>query len=145
MVQLKKRIALLLSITMILTFAFGTFTTASARASDYFDSYVAYITKNSDKTITVDFTANATGTMTTLGASSIQIQKSTTSGWSTVYTFTTSNTTGLQKSSAVTYTKAFTTPDTFSAGTYRAYVTFYAKNSSGSENKYYTTSSVTIS
>lgn len=144
---MKKRIAVFLIVALSLVSIFGTFSTASARASDYFNSYAASINKNSDNTISVDFTVTATDVMPTLGVSSIQIQKlnSSTGSWTTSYTFTTSNTSGLQTSSKSKHSNTVTSSSSFSAGTYRAYVTFYAKDASGSDSKTYTTTSVVIS
>lgn len=141
---MKRKVASLLSFCILLTCLFGASGTASARASEYITSYDAAIVANSDKTVSVDFDIAATGYMTTLGVSSIKIQKYDSGSWTTVQTLTTSNTTGLQKSNAASYSKTVTS-SSLSSGTYRAYVTFYAANSSGSDSKTYTTGSVAIS
>lgn len=149
---MKRTIAFLLTLSLLLACVFGTFTTASATdgngislfASSYFTSYSATASANSNKTVSVTFNVTATGIMTTLGVSSIKIQKYSSGSWTTVETLTTSNTTGLQKSNAMNYANTVKS-GTQSTGTYRAYVTFYAKNSSGSESKTYTTTSVYVS
>lgn len=143
---MKRKIAHIISICLAMTLIFGTIISASARASSLINTYDASIAKNSNKTVSVNYTIKGTGTMDKIGASSIKIQKynSSTGGWSDAETMTTSNTSGLQKSSAASYTNTVTS-GTLDAGTYRAYIVFYASSGSDSDSKNYTTTSVTIS
>lgn len=150
MIKLKKKVALLLSLTLLLTFSLGTLTTAGAaetRASSYFSSYTVDVYKNSNGTLSVEFNVKAVSTMASLGAQSIIIQKynSSTDTWSTYSVFYSSTYTTMLGSNTTSHIKTMTTSSSVSSGKYRAYITFYAKNSSGSENKYYTSSSVTVS
>lgn len=150
MIELKKKTRLLLTVTLLLTVLFGMTITANAietRASSYFGSYSAWLTKNSSGTISVTIDVTAVNTMTSLGATSVKIQKynSTSGTWSTVSTFSSTSTTSLLGSNVSSYSKKVTTDSSMSSGTYRAYITFYALNSSGSATTYYTTDSLIIS
>lgn len=137
---MKKSIALLLSIALILIFSLSTMIPAAqARASDYYSSYSGSISQNSDGTITAYFSVTAVSTMTTLGAKTITIEQynSSTKKWSTVYTFSSSTTTSMLKSNTMGHAKSVTTGTSFSSGTYKATITLYATNSAGNETVTY--------
>ena len=104
----------------------------TSKASSYFMSYDSYLWKTSGNTFEVWFDVAACTWMDELGASTIEIQRSSDgSSWSTMRTYHSStypqmiceNTTGHAGYVSYTGTQGYY---------YRAYVTFYAKNSSGS-------------
>ena len=130
-----KRCIKALSLILVLAVACSSLcVTAKAteiRASNYFATYSTYLWKVSGTTFQVWFDVTAVGTMTELGVRDIQIQRSTdNSNWTTVRTYnkanypqmTCANTAG--HSDCVTYTGS-------TGYYYRALVTFYASNSSG--------------
>jgi hypothetical protein len=115
---------------------------AAPEASDYIDYYSASISKSST-TMTVNFSIYATGTMTSLGASTIRIYSKSGSASTLVSTLSSSTTTGMLKSNSAYHSSSVQCSGT--AGTqYYAVVTFYAADSSGSETKSYTTGTVTL-
>jgi len=112
---------------------------SAARASSYFSKNYAYIS-SSGGTISVSFYVKAYSTMTSLGASKIQIYNS--SG-SVVKTFYSSSTSGMLGSNCSTYSGSVSYTGT-SGTKYYAAVTFYASNSGGSGKAYATTDTVTV-
>lgn len=129
---------------LVIALAFGYMTLAAGaidmRSSDCISSYSGLATR-SRSNITVTFDITARSTMSTLGAAIVVIEKSTSNGWTPVYTFYSSSTSGMTGSNTafhggqVTYTGN-------SSDTYRAKITFYAANSSKSDSKLLTTNSV---
>ena len=117
-------------------------TEESQRASSYFSSYRAYCYKASSTNLRVYFSVVATSDMDELGTSTIKVQRSSDgTNWTTVKTYTKENypqmidTDTGSHSSYVSYTAA-------SGYYYRAYVTFYAKNSAGTGKNYLYTAKV---
>ena len=110
------------------------------RASAYIRSYSAYLDPTSSTTFEVWFDVTATGRMEELGTSVIKVQRSPDgSNWYTVRTYTKEmypqmicENTGAH-ADCVSYTSI--EPGFY----YRAYVEFYAKNSSGTGYVYYYT------
>lgn len=105
---------------------------AEPRASNYFAAESCYLDKTSDTEFDVWFEATGVGTMDEIGASTVQIQRSTDgSNWTTVKTFSKAsysemidkNTTAHCCGLSYTGTKGYY---------YRAYVQFYAKKGTGS-------------
>lgn len=111
----------------------------SERASLFFSSYGAYCYAASSTIIEVNFAVIGVGVMDEIGASQIKVQQSSDkTNWTTVKTFEkedynsmTATNTGFHG----TTLSCNVTPGNY----YRAYVTFYAKNSSGFGEKYYYT------
>ena len=111
----------------------------SERASIYFSAYRAYCYAASSTKIEVNFSVIGVGIMDELGASKIKVQQSSDkTNWTTVKTFEkedynsmTATNTGFHGATL----SCNVTPGNY----YRAYVTFYAKNSSGFGEKYYYT------
>lgn len=109
---------------------------AAPRASSFFGSYSTYLYKAAYNKIEVWFDVVALGAMDELGVSSIKVQRSADgSNWETmrvyepgVYTHMICENTGFH-CDYVTYTG---TPGYY----YRAYVTFYARNSTGYGKRY---------
>lgn len=114
----------------------------SQRASNFFSSFKAYCYESSSSQLAVYFRVVATGTMNKLGASVIKVQRSSDGDdWETVNTFTKESypqmiceNTGMH----ATTLYCAKTPGYY----YRAYVTFYAKNSTGTGIYYYYTAEI---
>lgn len=138
-------VSLVLILAMCLAIPAYATESATPWASNYFISSSAYLWKTSSTSFQVWFDVRSAGGMTELGASVIKVQyrPSTSDDWETVQTYTKeaysnmicSNTSA--HASYVTYNKAS------EHGYYRAYVEFYAKNSSGGRGYYdYYTASI---
>lgn len=140
--QYKKAVnkaAVVLVVLMILsTTAFA----ADARASSRIDRATATLSVTSSGDLYVYFTVLASGTMDTLGANKIDIQRQDGSRWITEETLTTRDYPEIQTSNAARHSATVTyTPD-YTGATYRVVVTAYAKDSSGSSTSQATSSQV---
>lgn len=114
-------------------------------ASDYFrDAKIADVTAVTGGKLEVHAKASATGVMSKLGVSEIMIQKKGLIFWSdeAVKTGTVAN--GMLLTGANYYDQTITLPAGLTAGEkYRAVVTFYAEDSSGSDSISKTSDTVT--
>jgi hypothetical protein len=143
---MKKKLSVIIAIVIVV----ATIAAPSAlalgvlKASDFFEAYSANITKSSTA-MTISFDVGATGTMTTLGVSSIKIytRSSSTAAWSLLATLTSPATTGLTGSNCSTYGSSVGYTGT-AGKQYYASVTFYAANSSGSGSRSHSTNTVTL-
>ncbi len=110
---------------------------AAARSSDYIVSRYASATSIDGGKITVDFRITATGSMTTIGATKIEIKNS--SG-TTLRTYKSTETgyESLMGSNRTVYSSSVTYQG-ISGNSYYAVVYFKAENSSGSDIATYTT------
>lgn len=120
-----------LIISLLLTTGAMAAENGNQRASNYFGSHSVYLHKTSGTQFQAWFEVTAVGTMQKIGASIIEIQRSTDkSNWTTVATYemddyanmVASNTSGHESYVTYTYTTGYY---------YRAYVELYAKNSNG--------------
>lgn len=103
----------------------------SQRASSFFSSFKAYCYTSDSGQLAVYFKVIATGTMDELGASTIKVQRSSDgTNWSTVKTFTKDVYTQMKGTNTVAHATTLYCTKT-SGYYYRAYVEFYAKNSTG--------------
>lgn len=104
---------------------------ATPYSSAFFTKYSTYLYKISSIQFEVWFEVSATGGMTQLGVSQIKVQRSADkSTWETMKTYTPDSYSQMLCSNTGTHASCVTyagTPGYY----YRAYVTFYAKNSSG--------------
>ena len=107
----------------------------STRASSYFASYRAACTKKTTTTLSVGFQVISVGPMDELGASQIKVQRSSDGeNWTTVKTFSKANYSSLTDTDTAFHGASVTC--TISSGYYyRAVVTLYAKNGSGTGYK----------
>ncbi len=138
-----KRFRRLVSFLLICVMLFSmTALAAEARASTRITSTTATISVKSDGDLKIRYVIVATGTMDTLGASSIKIERYNGSKWVTEYTYTVANTSDLQTSNAIQYSNTLTHTPEYTGTSYRAVVSFIAKDSSGTSTKESTTSSV---
>ena len=110
---------------------------AEARASAWFTGYGASIVAAGNGKIKIEFTVVGTGTMTKLGASTIYIYKSNGAFVKTI-SYTTSGNVYMMGYNTAYHSGSV--PYSGVAGQkYYAVVTFFAKNSSGSDTRSYTT------
>lgn len=137
---MSKRILRSISVILVIVFLVSApvqALAAEARASAWFTGYGASIVAAGNGKIKIEFTVVGTGTMTKLGASTIDIYKSNGAFIKTI-SYTTSG-----NGYMMGYNTAFhsgSVPYSGVAGQkYYAVVNFYAKNSSGSDTRSYTT------
>lgn len=135
-----KLITFVLLITVLPFQAFSTDITPYA--SKYITSYDRYIWRNSNGSIGVEFDVTATGTMDEIGAKQITIQKKNGNSWEDVKTFTSSTTPSLMGKNTYYYTSSVTYSAASPTSTYRARISIYVGNSSGSDSRIITTTSV---
>ena len=124
-------ISLILAISMLLAVPAFAAETANSRASDYFWASSVYFWNTSGRNYEIWFDVTAVGTMAELGTSKIQVQRSTDEeNWTTVRTYYKEDYSQMTRSSTTSYANCV--PFTATTGySYRAIVTLYAKNSSG--------------
>ena len=114
----------------------------SQRASDFFSSFKAYCYASSSTQLAVYFKVVAVDTMDELGASVVKVQRSSNgSDWETVKTFTKESYSQMTYSNTGMHATTLYCAKT-SGYYYRAYVTFYAKNSTGTGKYYYYTARI---
>lgn len=133
-----KRFVKIIAVVLMLTLCLSSTAFAvEARNSNYISTASASAFRSSN-TITVNFSIRATGAMTKLGASMIEIKNS--SGV-TVKTFHAASTSGMTTSSATSFSGSVTYSGT-AGEQYYAVVYFIASNSSGYGTTSRTTSKV---
>ena len=104
----------------------------SPYASNYFLGHGAYLENATSSSFEVWFSVTAVGTMSKLGVSSIEIERSSDGiNWSVVKTYTKEAYTNLVASNTYYHSGHVTFSNRETGYQYRAYVEFYAKNSSG--------------
>jgi hypothetical protein len=140
---MKKRIPAIITTALILTLSVNV--TASAdllRASQYISNCSTWATAEGGGSVSFGFDVTATTSSNVVGATSIAVQRKNGSSWTTVYTFTGSNSTGLTGSNCTSYSSFV-----YYAGTagnqYRANVTIYVQRGGGSDSRTVTTNTVT--
>jgi len=112
---------------------------ADIRASDKFTAYDARLRVESNGDLDIYFSVAANKTMDILGASRIAVQRYNGSRWITECTLTVKDTPAMQTSNAARYSASIPYEPDYSNADYRAVVTFYAKDSSGSSTAQATT------
>lgn len=137
---MSKRILRSISIILVIVFlvsapvhAFA----AEARASAWFTGYGASIVASGNGKINIEFRVVGTGTMTKLGASTIDIYKSNGAFVKTISYTTSGN--GYMMGYNTAYHSGSVPYSGVAGQKYYAVVTFFAKNSSGSDSRSYTT------
>ena len=115
------------------------FAADTQRASDRFNSYTAnlYVVSNGD--LDINFSVTASSTMDILGASRIVVERDNGYRWVTECTLTANNIPAMQTSNATQYSASIPHEPIDPNAHYRAVVTFYAKDSSGSSTVQATT------
>jgi hypothetical protein len=130
------------ALILALMFVIGVSAIASAEASLYLESYCSTIKAEGGGKILIGFSVIGTGTMTSIGVKQIEVQKKVGSAWVTDATFKSANFPHFLTSNSDGHASQIRV--TGVAGTqYRAIITFYAANSTGSDSKNQTSSTVT--
>ena len=125
----------ILSIILVIVMLFSVQASAleiAPYASNYFLGHGAYLEEASSSSFEVWFTVSAVGTMSKLGVNYIDIERSSNgTSWSVVKTYAKEDYSGLVASNTGYHSGHVTYSNMQSGYQYRAYVEFYAKNSSG--------------
>lgn len=101
------------------------------RASDRIAHSTATLSKASNGNLCVFFSVQATGIMQKIGATSVAVQHSSGNGWTTEYTFNTSNTPALLVENSDWNGIVLTYSPRFTGVEYRAVVMIYVKDARG--------------
>lgn len=137
---MSKRILRSISVILVIVFLVSApvqALAAEARASAWLSGYGASVVASGNGKINVEFRVVGTGTMTKLGASLIYIYKSDGTRVATISAATKGNEYMMKSNTAF---HSGSVPYSGVAGQkYYAVVTFFAKNSSGSDTRSYTT------
>lgn len=115
---------------------------AETRASDRISRTATTLSKASNGNLSIFFSVQATGIMEKIGASSVAIQRSSGSGWTTEYTFNTSNTPTLLVENSDWNGMVLTYSPLFTGMEYRAMVMIYVKDASGTSVQQLTSKAV---
>lgn len=131
MKRLSKVLAIILVLTTILVVPVSAME-ISPYASNYFMGHGAYLEEVSTSSFEVWFSVTAVGTMEKLGVDYIDIECSSDGvNWSVVKTYNKGTYTNLIASNTYYHSGHVTFTEKESGCQYRAYVSFYAKNGSG--------------
>lgn len=133
--KIARILCLVLALTILLSVpAFAT----TSRASKYLASYYATISETSDGNLSIYFNVIAPAKMEHLGANRISVQRYTGSYWRTEYNFTYSEYPELQGENVGRHSGTVVYEPQYSNSSYRAVVTFYSADSTGSDTGTYT-------
>lgn len=133
-----KRTARILFLVVALSILLSTVAfAAESRASKYLATYYATITKTSSGDYSIYFSVIAPSRMEHLGVSRISVQRYTGSYWRTEYNYTYSEHPELQGEDVVRYSATIVYEPQYSDSSYRAVITFYGANASGSDTGSY--------
>ena len=135
-----RAMALCLTLLMVLS---TTVFAAESRASEYLSAFSATAAKTRDGDIAVSCSVTGSKKMDSIGVSRIEIQWYNASRWTTEEIYTSSDLSNLQASNSIYVSGKFIhTPE--ESGSYRALVTVYAEDGSGSDSRVVTTATVKI-
>ncbi len=115
---------------------------AEARASSQISVCSAVLARKSNGNLSLLNNIIATGTMDNIGSSEIVLERYNGSQWVEEGTYTVEDIPEMQTSGVKKYTVTFEFSPRYPESDYRAEVTFYAKDSSGSSTKLITTNTV---
>lgn len=125
-------VCLALVMVMVAAIPANAMENASGRSSSFFMSSRVYLHETSDTTFQAWFHVTGVGMMDKIGASEIKIQRSSDNeNWSTMKTYSMSSYSELIDQDSVTHASYVTYTGT-RGYYYRAYITLYAKNNTGS-------------
>ena len=147
MKKLKKASHLIISfaiISLIIGCMMGAVSAIDERSSPCISSYAGALTETSSG-MDVSFDITARGTMKTLGAAKIVIEKKSGDDWVAVKTFNSNKTDGMTKSNTAHHSGDVSYSGTKSGNTYRAKISFYAADDTKADSKLLTTDSIRIS
>lgn len=112
---------------------------APMRASDYLSVYGANLTRTTDGNVSIYFRVTAPKKMEHLGVSRISVQRYTGSYWRTEHNYTYPETPELQGENVGRYSATVVYEPQYPSSEYRAVLTFYGADSTGSDTGVYTT------
>ncbi len=101
------------------------------RASERIDLSGVTIGKTSNGDLSAYFIVEACGMMDVIGATSVEIQRYTFTGWVTEYTFTSEKNPALLTTDSIWHSARLTYEPLFPGKTYRAVANIYVKNETG--------------
>lgn len=113
-----------------------------ARASDRIMRSAVILSKKSNGDLSIYFSVQGTGKMDVIGASSVEVQRNTITGWVTEYTFTTGNALAIQGTSKFQHSATLTYSPLFAGKEYRAVVMIYVKNATGESTQQLTSRTI---
>lgn len=138
----KKLLKFLSSFLLVLVccsiFASATYTRESPRIA----TATVSLSKDRYGDLGIDCFIRANGVMNTIGVSSIKIERYNGSKWVEEDTLTEDDLSGLMANNVMTHSVEVTYPPLYPSNSYRAVVSFLAKNSEGSSTKSITSNSV---
>lgn len=127
-------LTMFLTLIMITSSALAVDHTIRPLASDYLYFYSAYIADKGNGKLNIHFSVNCSGEMSEIGASSITLMWSSNgTDWYTAKTFKPRDHSQMLSQNKISYMSSVTYSGT-KGKYYKALVTFYAKNSSGSDS-----------
>lgn len=112
------------------------------RASEQINSTSITLTKKNSGDLSIFFSVQGTAIMDVIGADKVEIQRNTITGWITEFTFTPDNTPEIQTESSGHHNTMLTYSPLFSRAQYRAVVTIYVEDASGSSTQKLTSRTV---
>ena len=131
MKRFSRMVSLLLAVVMVLAVPAAAMENENARASSFFMSSDVYLYKTSSTKFQAWFEVSALGIMDEVGASEIKIQESSDGeNWTTVKTCTMANYSNLVRTNSGVHASYVSYTGTVGKY-YRAKITLYAKNSTG--------------
>ena len=113
------------------------------RASERIDLSASTIGKTSDGRLSAYFMVQGTGIMDVIGATSVEIQRYTFTGWVTEYTFTSEKFPGLLTTNSGRHSAELLYTPLFPEKTYRAVAHIYVKNAAGTSTQNLASTAVT--
>lgn len=132
MKRFARYISLVVALLLIIATPFSAQAAAETRASDFFAAHDTFISKVTENRFKVWFDVTATGTMQKLGVREIEIDRSIDgSNWESIAYYDSAFYPAMIASNTGSHTSYITYHAAVPGYYYRAYVTFYAKNSSG--------------
>lgn len=116
---------------------------AETRASERIMLSTATIGKTENGDLSAYFMVQATGEMDVIGATSLEIQRRTITGWVTEYTFTSDKTPELLATNRMWHSARLTYTPLFPGKSYRAIAHIYVQNETGTSTQKVTSEPVT--
>lgn len=113
-----------------------------AKASSRIAHSAASLSQKSNGDLSIYFSVRAVDVMEKIGASSVEIQRSSGSNWVTEYSFNTSNTPTLQQENKDQHGMVLTYSPLFTEVDYRAVVMIYVKDATGSSTQQLTSNTI---
>lgn len=116
---------------------------AETRASERIMLSTTTIGKTENGDLSAYFMVQGTGEMDVIGATSLEIQRKTITGWVREYTFTSDKTPELLATNRMWHSARLTYTPLFPGKTYRAVANIYVKNSEGTSTQWLPSDPVT--